>query len=55
MLFITNYQSNENQNYNKEPPYMSQMAIIKKYTNNKRWRTCGEKELSYNANGNVNW
>ena len=31
------------------------MAIIKKYTNNKCWRGCGEKEHSCTVGGNVNW
>ena len=31
------------------------MAIIKKFTNNKCWRGCGEKEPSYIVGGNVNW
>ena len=31
------------------------MVIIKKSTNNKCWRGCGEKEPSYTAGGNVNW
>ena len=31
------------------------MAIIKKSTNNKCWRECGEKEPSYTVGGNVNW
>ena len=30
------------------------MAIIKKYTNNKCWRGCGEKEHSCTVGGNVN-
>ena len=30
------------------------MVIIKKSTNNKCWRGCGEKEPSYTAGGNVN-
>ena len=31
------------------------MAIIKKSTNNKCWRGCGKKELSYTVGGNVSW
>ena len=31
------------------------MAIIKKPTNNKCWRGCGEKEPSYTVGGNVSW
>ncbi len=31
------------------------MAIIKKSTNNKYWRGCGEREPSYTVGGNVNW
>jgi len=30
------------------------MDIIKKSTNNKCWRGCREKELSYTVGGNVN-
>ena len=32
-----------NQNYNKVSHHTSQMAIIKKSTNNKYWRGCGER------------
>ena len=31
------------------------MAIIKKSTNNKRWRECGEKGALLHFGGNVNW
>ena len=31
------------------------MAIIKKSTNNKCWRGCGEKEPSCTVGGNVSW
>ena len=30
------------------------MAVIKKSTNNKCWRGCGEREPSYTVGGNVN-
>ena len=30
------------------------MAIIRKSTNNKCWRGCGEREPSYTVGGNVN-
>ena len=43
MLNIDNYYINTNQNYNEVSPHTSQMAIIKKSTNNKCWRGCGEK------------
>ena len=31
------------------------MAIIKKSTNSKSWKGCGEREPSYTVGGNVNW
>ena len=43
MLQISNYQRNANQNYNEVSPHTMRMAIIKKSTNNKCWRGCGEK------------
>ena len=39
MLNITHYQRNANQNYKE----VSTHTIIKKSTNNKCWRGCGEK------------
>ena len=58
MLSITNYQRNANQNYNevkmlngtnyqrnamRDYPTLVRIAIIKKFTNNKCWKSCGEK------------
>ena len=43
MLNITHYQRNANQNHNEVPSHASQMAAIKKPTNHKCWRGCGEK------------
>ena len=40
MFNITHYQRNANQNHQEVP---ARMAIIKKSTNNKYWRGCGEK------------
>ena len=31
------------------------MVIMKKSTNNKRWRRCGEKGTACTVAGNVNW
>ena len=31
------------------------MAIMKKCTNSKFWRGCGEKETLYTTGGNINW
>ena len=45
MLNITHYQRNANQNHNEKSPNTSQTAIIKKSTNNKCWRGCGEKGI----------
>ena len=44
MLNITNYQRNANQSYNEVSPHTGQNGIIKKSTNSKSWRGCGEKE-----------
>ena len=41
MLSITNYQGKANQKYNNVT--LDRMAIIKKFTNDKRWRGCGKK------------
>ena len=46
MLNIANYLSNANQNCNEVSPLTSQVAIIKKSTNNKFWRGCGEEETA---------
>ena len=43
MLNITNHQRNANQNHNERSPILVRMAIIKKTTNSKCWRGCGEK------------
>ena len=43
LLNITNYQRNANQNYNEISSHTSQNGIIRKSTNNKCWRGCGEK------------
>ena len=43
MLNITHYQRNANQNHNEVPSHLVRMANIKKSTNNKFWRGCGEK------------
>ena len=43
ILIITNYQRNANQNYNEVPLPPGELASIKKSTNNKCWRRCGEK------------
>ena len=31
------------------------MTIVKKSTNDKGWRGCGERESSYTVSGNINW
>ena len=31
------------------------MTIVKKSTNDKGWRGCGERESSYTVGGNINW
>ena len=44
MFNVTNYQRNTNQNCNEVSTHTSQnTAAIKKSTNNKCWRECGEK------------
>ena len=48
MLNITNYQRNENQNYNKV-----RMAVIKKSVTN-AGEGVGQREPSYTVGGNVN-
>ena len=40
---ITHYQRNANQNHNEIASHAVRMAAIKKFTNNKCWRGCGEK------------
>ena len=43
MFSITNYLRNANQNHHEVPSYTARMTIVKKSTNNKYWRGCGEK------------
>ena len=43
MLNFIDYKRTANQNYHEIPPQPVRMAIIKKSTNNKCWRGCGEK------------
>ena len=40
---FANHQRSASQKYNEVSPHTSQNAIIKKSTNNKCWRGCGEK------------
>ena len=39
----------------KYHPTLVRMAIIKKSTNNKCWRVCGEREPFYTVGENANW
>ena len=43
MLNITNHLGNENQNHQELALSPVRMAVIRKTTNNKCWRECGEK------------
>ena len=55
MLNITNDQRNVNQNYNEVSPHTVRMGIIRKSTNSKCWRGCGEKGTVLHFGWNVNW
>ena len=45
MLNITDYQRNENQNYNEVSPHPGQNSHHQKSPNDKCWRGCGEKGI----------
>ena len=45
MLITDHYSRNANQNYNEYHLTLVRMTIIKKSTNNRCWRGCGEKGI----------
>ena len=45
MLNITFYQRNANQKHDEISPHTNQNGHHEKFTNNKCWRGCGEKEM----------
>ena len=55
MLTITHYQRMKIKTTMRYQLTPVRMSVIKKSTNNKCWKGCGEKEPSYTVGGNENW
>ena len=55
MFNISSYQRHANQNYSEISPHTGQNGYLKKSTNKKCQRECGEKGALLTLGGNVNW